>query len=1382
MFKRKIVKVLTLLFSVLIFISTLLIKDAFANVDNTFYIKNSYTVGAYLYEDDEGVLRYGIPLKNEQSFKWELITSEQGVLIKNVKSNNYITLKDFGGNNIDPVKILPLDEEDDRFYWNLDIEIESGISQNISSASEDYLGYVLHLEGISNGQVTAEKVSGENLGWGNVKWLLYKETEINFDAIIRDGFCILNNLSGDYIYLDESGRIKFGKPTSPDDAFIWVIEVNNDYKSIKNKKYGTYLSMTNFDEIKGTLNVVNNINNELDLWSFSISLETKIKSASNEYQNHAFSGNKEAIELKVKKYTSVSDDLKFSIVPAASVENAVGDLVLEDKIYNLKNAWFLMYLIEDNGQATYGNASPSDPYAQWRIKYDPETRTTALINVGSGHYLHPGEGENGLIVDSTVSYYWNLLRNKNDLYPDAVVFQDSQNLTYYLHMEAMNGFAENSNAVQPTWGTPHWIPISYDGSTPDNTFNLTEIDDKFIRIKSVYGKNQYLYETAAGGLAYGEVPTTDARSHWKFVKSENGYYLMNRRFENYFANMGNGVLRAFEKVEDISSGGEFILYTDETNSIYLIGNYYEGLKDYLIPYINISTLTGLARSTLVPIDAKTTKWIFEDAKDTSDENQESQLGNVNLTIFKDPNTSLLIHNSNYLDGKYVLEYQGNYVKINKKDTDLYLYHNNGKVEFAKINNPFDSRILFILTEKLGKTYLVNNELQLQVILENSNPTYLTLNSYKYDKHVTFTVFTLKSQEYQIKLDKEDDVTPTYYVNGINKGEYSESNNKVYLNKGINTIKVSDANKVTSLTVLNNVSNAYRGASVIYQTYEAEDMETNAEVLMEDTLYRTIQSESSGRSAVKLERTTHYVRFKLSEDTNALVIRYSIPDTKDGLGQEADLSLYINNQKQSPITMTSKYSHLYGAYPWSNDPKEGNEHVYYDEVRVLLDKTYKKGTEIKLQKDVSSYAEYYVIDLVEGYLIDEPLTKPENAVSITDFGAISNDGESDLNALITALSVANVSNKEVWIPEGVFNFEGLVSIDNDNTVIRGAGNFYTIIQGGVSFMINASNTSFYDFSLMGEAITRRDNIDKAAFEVKKSNASGLLIQNLWIVHYKCGFWLSHMDNIQIVGNKVRYTFADGLNLHAGVVNGFVEQNDFMSTGDDTIGLWSQGTSNLNIVIKHNTIRNPWLANGVGIYGGTNITVMDNIIKDTVYAGAGVNISTNFQPTSFTGSVKVLRNSIIRCGSENQNVTVGGIWFNTILGYDNKANNIIEDNLILNSSYQGISFGGGGRVNKVEMKNNLVLNSGTWGLEIAPSVNGTLVATNNLINRSMLDNYKSESNNFIADISVEYIKAKNKFKNEWDLTKLVTFILINIVLMNITVLSYLYVKKDQKRRSQ
>ena len=119
------------------------------------------------------------------------------------------------------------------------------------------------------------------------------------------------------------------------------------------------------------------------------------------------------------------------------------------------------------------------------------------------------------------------------MYPDAVLFQDSERLNYYLHMETLNGYAENSNAVQPTWGTPHWIPIAYDSSTPNASFTLTSIDEEYVRIKSVYGKNLYLYETSAGGLAYGETAQTDARSHWQFVKSENGYYLKNRRFENY---------------------------------------------------------------------------------------------------------------------------------------------------------------------------------------------------------------------------------------------------------------------------------------------------------------------------------------------------------------------------------------------------------------------------------------------------------------------------------------------------------------------------------------------------------------------------------------------------------------------------------------------------------------------------------------------------------------------------------------------------------------------------------------------------------------------------------------------------------------------------------
>ena len=61
------------------------------------YIKNSYTVGAYLF-DDGGFLRYGIPLENEEAFQWMFTETDDGILIQNVGTTRYITLKNH--NNI----------------------------------------------------------------------------------------------------------------------------------------------------------------------------------------------------------------------------------------------------------------------------------------------------------------------------------------------------------------------------------------------------------------------------------------------------------------------------------------------------------------------------------------------------------------------------------------------------------------------------------------------------------------------------------------------------------------------------------------------------------------------------------------------------------------------------------------------------------------------------------------------------------------------------------------------------------------------------------------------------------------------------------------------------------------------------------------------------------------------------------------------------------------------------------------------------------------------------------------------------------------------------------------------------------------------------------
>jgi hypothetical protein len=1341
------------------------------------YIKNSYAVGAYLYEDSEGTLRYGIPLKNEQSFQWILNKTSKGVTIQNKFTSHFITLKSFLGNNTDPVKCLLLDENDDHFYWDVKLDVEENESQNISSKSAEYEGYVLHLEGITNGQVAAEKLSGDNLSWGNVRWLLKKESEINFDAIIRDGFCILNNLSQKYLY-EVNGEVKYGVPTSPDDAYIWLIEVQaDDSKLIKNKKSGKYLSMDLYDSLTSTLGTASSVTKDLGKWDFSISVQTTIKSKSTDYVGYGLMINATSdTSLNAKALTSIATQNKlWSVLSASSVKNAVGDLVLDDKIYNLKNAWFSMYLIEDNGMATYGNAKTSDPYAQWKIIYDSVSKKTKLQNVGSGNYLHAGDGENGLIIDNKEIYYWYLLRNKSDLYPEAVVFQDSTDSTKYLHMEALNGYAENSNAVQPNWGTPHWIPIVYDATKPNATFEKVEMSNKFVRIKSVYGTDNYLYETAAGGLAYGKIGEKDARSHWQFEESANGYYLKNRKYINYIANMGNGVIRTYKKVDDIVSGGEFVLYVDDTTKEYVICNYYTGLKDYLQPYLNISSLSGLAKSSLVPVDAKTTKWTIIDALDVEEENPVSELGNVDLTVIEDTNVYKIVNGSKTLDGIYSIEYYGSSARIQKEGTDLYLYNNNGKLEYRKISNPYDAKLLFTLTDGLGATYAKNGTLQLKLNKTATKAVYKAQSNFVYNDYRSFAVNAQQGGNYQISLELTTSSDTRVYINGYDVGLYSDSNNTFYLNKGINTIKVSNAINVTALNVYDSYNINYRGATVDYVTFEAELMETNGKVLDEDRTYRTIASESSRRSAVILDGTTQYVRFVLTENTNALVIRYSIPDTLDGVGQDATLNLYIDNAKKTAINMTSRFTHLYGAYPWTNNPSDGNVHVYYDEVKVMLDQVYPAGTVIKLQKDVSNYAKSYVIDFVETSLVEGANQKPLNAVSITDYGAIANDNISDLNALLTAIEVAHASNKEVWIPEGQFIIDQPITISYDNLIIRGAGRWHTSISGGVVFFINADNVEFYDFALNGVANTRRDSEDRAAFEVKKNTAKGLVIQNLWITHYKCGFWLSYIDDVYIVGNRVRYTYADGLNLHAGVVNGVVEQNDFISTGDDTIGLWSQGVSNLNIVVKNNTIKSPWLANAVGVYGGTNISVIDNIMLDTIYAGAGVNISSNFQPTPFAGSIKVLRNSIIRCGSDNNTFNVGGIWFNTVLGYDNKATNTVSDNLVLNSTYQGIYFGGGGLIKNIKFDKNVVLSSGTWGLDISSASSGNLVATNNLIDKSMLENIKNNSTKFASDISVEYIKTNNVVVSKWNPTKLVIFGVINVLFIAFISYALIYFKK-------
>ena len=129
----------------------------------------------------------------------------------------------------------------------------------------------------------------------------------------------------------------------------------------------------------------------------------------------------------------------------------------------------------------------------------------------------------------------------------------------------------------------------------------------------------------------------------------------------------------------------------------------------------------------------------------------------------------------------------------------------------------------------------------------------------------------------------------------------------------------------------------------------------------------------------------------------------------------------------------------------------------------------------------------------------------------------------------------------------------------------------------------------------------------------------------------------------------------------------------------------------------------------------------MLYDTVVNGAGINISSNFDPEPFASTITVSRNTLLRRKSEdnNNNQNDGAIWFNTIQGNDNNAVVLIKDNLVLNSSFQGISFSNRGKISNVTLDSNAIISSGSYGIDILKGVKGNVHDINSLILDMMLE---------------------------------------------------------------
>jgi hypothetical protein len=477
----------------------------------------------------------------------------------------------------------------------------------------------------------------------------------------------------------------------------------------------------------------------------------------------------------------------------------------------------------------------------------------------------------------------------------------------------------------------------------------------------------------------------------------------------------------------------------------------------------------------------------------------------------------------------------------------------------------------------------------------------------------------------------------------------------------------------------------RGADLGFQEQEAENVRHTGTVIGPDRTAYTLAAEASGRSAVQLARG-QYVEFTLPAAANAITVRYSIPDAPNGGGITAPLKVKIEHGPNRTMTLTSQYSWLYNQYPFTNDPNAGLLHPdwwitecacvpgegyevqkpfrpmhFYDEQRMLLGRTYPAGTTIRLTMPQNSNAAWTIIDLLDSHQVGAPHVRLQ-AANVLLFGADPTGRRDAAPAIEKAIAWAKKRDLPVYIPPGVYQVNRHIIVDD--VTIEGAGSWYTTIRGtevalpeqapdgswhtGVGFYGKdaaeggSANVHLSGFAIQGDV---RERIDTDQVNGIGGALSDSTIDDLYIQHTKVGIWLDGpMSNVTITDTVIVDQIADGVNFHRGVTDSTVRNSFIRNTGDDALAMWADTETNARNSFESNTVQTPTLANGIAIYGGTDITVRGNLVADPIREGSGIHLGARFGAQPFDGTIQVLDNTTVRAGTYelNWNIGLGAIW--------------------------------------------------------------------------------------------------------------------------------------------
>lgn len=491
-----------------------------------------------------------------------------------------------------------------------------------------------------------------------------------------------------------------------------------------------------------------------------------------------------------------------------------------------------------------------------------------------------------------------------------------------------------------------------------------------------------------------------------------------------------------------------------------------------------------------------------------------------------------------------------------------------------------------------------------------------------------------------------------------------------------------------------------------------------------TAFSSPQLEASGHAYVQLTNTGQYVQWtnNTGQSITAINLRSCIPDAPTGGGITSTIDFYVNGvfRQAFPVTSTQNYCYEGTNYNGQEDknPADGDPRGFWNDTHAfVVGNAIAPGDTFSFQMDSSNTAAFYYIDVVDLEAPPPALTKPANSISIVAYGAVSNNPSFDnTSAINNCFAAARTQGKIAWIPQGTFYINAdSGGLNATGITIEGAGPWYTTIyrvtpannQQIIANIINAVSCTLENVLLDCNSISRAGNNNDGAVDFAGTN---WLVTNVWIQHVTSSFWCAGVNGMA-VNCRTLSTWADGGNFNNvqsdnGIGMNLVYSNNFIrGTGDDAMAINSVNynvngsttnyyTTMSNIVYANNTSIDPWGGKGLGIYGGINVSVSNNLLLDSArYLGLGV---TKFGVNgSSLYSATVVNNVMLRCGGNGYNQQQQGMMIGN--GGDGQGVGIIENayiasNTIIDALYSGVGFT---TSTNVVMEFNTVVNPGLDG---------------------------------------------------------------------------------------